>query len=367
MSPEPPTEARLVLSQVRVTLSDAHDPTFGQPPGGSLFQTHSAVRGTAETSFSVSDKGGGVYQAALIVDGHEQNRSVIDPTGACVEPFRLAVPCPSSVQSSLSLDTTEFPDGLHTVSVVIYDVTGINKVISDPVQIQVENFSPAGHLTGSSARQPNGVGATAKARLVGIGRSGRPTRWAKDGKTSTVIGRLIDEAGKPITGAALAAFAAVDVPGAKEKLIAGATTDKTGKFRLIVPKGPSRRISVRYQAFSDDQKAVTWSFRVNVAAPIKLLASRERLRNGDKLTLTAYLAGRKVPKGSTDIAFQVRIGKQWRTFAKQTLGAKGIARVGHRFRVTYHRMTYRFRAVTLKRRTFPYADARSAPVAVRVN
>jgi hypothetical protein len=159
-----------------------------------------------------------------------------------------------------------------------------------------------------------------------------------------------------------------DVPRSRPQPVATPTTDEQGRFSFVLPKGPSRRVSVEYRAsFGDRHAAARWRFKVAVPAPIKLLPSRVRLKNNETLLLTARLSDAEVPRGSSDVAFQVKIGRQWRTFARRRLDEHGRAQIRHTFRVTFHRMTYRFRAVTLRRASFPYADSRSPVVAVRVN
>jgi hypothetical protein len=318
------------------------------------------VSGTPALNVTATDKGGGVYQEALAIDGVEQPRQIVDDNGgACRPPFVHQVPCKLTATGELSFDTTTLPDGQHTIALVVYDATGTNSVTYGPVPVDVDNVpdpEPAagGPTTGSEigpARQPT-------ARLVAIR---RPTQqsFAREGR---VKGRLVDSDGKPIADATLDVYATNNVPNAPERLIGQATTKADGTFAFVIPKGPSRKISVR-----DPRTGAAWNFVVAVPAPIKLIASRPRLKNGQKLMLTAYLSGEHVPRRSAAVAFQVLIGHQWRTFATRNIGAKGTARVGHRFKVTYQRLTYRFRAVVVGRRAFPFANATSNQAAVQVN
>lgn len=355
------------VTGLAVELEDTMPPAFSGPPTGDLFGP-GAVHGPTSASFTAHDDGGGVYQSALVVDGVEQQRQVLDGNqGACNPPFVNAIPCPATASGTLALDTTQLSDGPHAISVLVYDATAVNNVIYGPVQVNVDNHSDAA-LEASGARVPNGLNASGTARIKGTGRFKRLEVRQAYGRPRAVRGRLTDEHDQPIGGAALTVFAVTDVPGATEKQIGRATTDGRGRFSFVVPSGPSRRISIRYRAFSTDAKdSAIWSLRVAVPAPVRLLASKQKLRNRQKLMLTAYLSGAHVPARSADVAFQVLIGSQWRTFATRAIGSKGIARIGHRFRVTYRRLTYRFRVVLLRRRNFPFANASSPVVAVRVN
>ncbi|MDQ1698263.1 MAG: hypothetical protein QOG34_126 [Frankiaceae bacterium] len=346
------------IARVAIEIQDTEPPRFSSPPTGGLLS--SPVRGNQSVAFTAEDVGGGVYQAALVIDGREQPRQIVDANGgSCRAPFVHQVPCKLTAASgSLSLDTTTLADGHHDVSVVVYDATGTNNVTFGPVPIEVDNVpDPGGNGLAATGGSGAKLGPRPNARLVGIG---RPTRQAF-GRRGVARGKLVDGDGKAIGGAGLDVYATDDVPNARERLIGHATTGPDGAFRFVIPKGPSRHISVRFA------EGVAWTFDIVVPAPIKLVASRPRLKNGQKLVLTSYLSGIHVPARSAAVAFQVLIGHQWRTFATRNVGRTGLARVGHRFRVTYQRLTYRFRAVIVGRRNFPFANATSPGVAVRVN
>jgi hypothetical protein len=259
---------------------------------------------------------------------------------------------------NLSLDTSTLDDGAHNVSVVVYDATGMNSATFGPVPVEIQNrpapmaSNPA--ITESSSRTA--------ARLVLSRRSAKALLHRRFGRSTTLTGRLVDAEGKPLQQAALSVFSASTVPGAQPRPLGTAKTDDSGRFKFELPPGPSRRIVVQSSTLG-----VVAEVLLSVAAPIRLLPSRERLRNKQKLVLTAYLLGARAPARSANVAFQVRIGDRWRTFATRPITSKGRARVEHRFKVTYQRLTYRFRAVVVGRRDFPYANAVSPPAAVTVN
>lgn len=346
------------LQEIAIRLVDPSPPRFAFPPTGSMFGSEGPLAGVVKTDFEASDEGGGIYEAVLLVDGLPLVRS-----GACEKPFTARVPCPLRHQGSILLDTTRIADGEHSLSLVVYDATEQNSAVFGPTVVRVSN---RGATSGSSVASPNGASASRQARLLGIG-VGKSVRQPLGG-SKAVRGRLVDAGGQPIAGAAVAVYGRADAPGTKERLLTQASTDDSGQFRFQIPPGPSRRLSVRYRAYSSDKRdAATWSFTTRVAARLTLKPSHRRLANGETLVLKAVLPGARIRPRSADIAFQVRIGSQWRTFAKRPLGKSGTAAVKHRFRVTFQRLTYRFRAVTLGRRTFPYENGGSPVVAVRLN
>lgn len=354
-----------MVKSIAITHQDDGPPGFAEGPSGELLDTGKTLHGVTSARFTAVDAGSGVRIARVIVDG-QSPASATTNLPVCPQPYVSATPCTTSAVVEASVDTTQLADGPHAVTIEIEDAGG-NRTAHGPIQIRTENFDRSGQVTEASSIAANGVGASRSAQIVGVGASRRRVRRQRADRSSVAVGRLI--AGDvPIAGAAVWIHAAVDVPGARTKPIATATTEADGRFRFEIPKGTSRRIEVRYRAFSTDERdSAIWRFKVAVPAPIRLTASPRRLENGDNLRLTASVAGGRVPIRSADVAFQVRIGRQWRTFARRSLGRRSRAVVDHRFRVTFDRMTYRFRALTLKRRAFPYANAVSRVASVRVN
>jgi hypothetical protein len=344
---------QLSVTGFRFRLEDSLPPVISSTTG---FLAGGDVSGVASASFAATDQGGGVFQQELVVDDVGQGRTVVDDNGGtCHLPFVVQVPCKLAAVGTASLDTTRLLNGDHTVALRVHDATLDNVTTYGPVTVHVRNDQGATGL-GGSASQVAGTHVVPRSTAKVIRRP--------FDKPSVLHGRLLDAAGAPVAGAEVGAYAAPDVPGAKPRLVATAVTGPAGGYRLVLPAGPSRRVTIRP---TQGDGSGGWSFRTRVRAPIRLLPSRRHLRNGDKLMLTAYLAGAKPPARSADVAFQVLIGTQWRTFARRTLDGRGLAQVGHRFHVTFHRMTYRFRALTLRRRNLPFDDAHSPTVAVRVN
>lgn len=362
------SQGELWVDKIEVDLADSVSPTLTTPPAGGLFDTSAPVGGTAPIAFSATDKGGGVYQAAVVVDGVEKLRQVVDANnGDCKEPFVKRTPCKLSVNASLAFDTTQLPDGPHKVALVVYDATNVNSVTYGPVDITVDNRPRT--AAGALGHVANGTPASAKARIVPAKPFRRKRIAVRFDRTRKVHGRLLDDAGHPIAGARLAVFLTGRTPGSRPRLIAGPLTDAAGRYVFRLPKhGTSGRLLVAYRTYSDDPGfATSWSADVDVPAPISLKPSRRHLRNGDTLALVARVRGRHLRARSADIAFQVLIGTQWRTFGVRPLDKHGRAHIGHTFRVTFQRLRYRFRALVLPRRTFPYRRAKSQTVGVLVN
>jgi hypothetical protein len=348
--------------------------------------------------FGAADDGGGVFTAAVEVDGAERDRWVVDDNGgACLQPFVKRVPCKLSVSASHPFDTTQLPDGPHTVKLVVYDATEANNATFGPTDVVVDNTSvpPSGGgggggdssstdtpstepVVADSAPPPAALGPPASAPSTTLGPSlvARivPADELGDGLVTTGFGKpvrisgvLVDDLRRPIPNAKLSVFATPDEPGARQGLIGTATTTATGAFSYTADPGPSRTITVAYQPAGEDAApAATLGAHVVVRAALRLRASRSHLRNGRALTLTARVLGDKRYRGRARVAFQVLIGRTWRTFARAPADRSGLAKASHRFTQTFTRVRYRFRALTLAARGFPYAAGRSPTVAVLV-
>ena len=350
------------VDRIAVTLRDENAPQFTAVPDGDLFDAE-PVRGTRTVNVSASDVGGGVYRAALIVDGVEQAASVLDANGgACAKPFVNAVPCKSLALGTLALDTTQLTDGNHSVGVAVYDATEVNRAEYGPVAVTVDNATVRGSDVPGASGGTGGAASNHVAFTLRGRHFRRGTVRRRHGQPLGVSGRLLGVDAAPIAGEVLRVFTARDTPGATYRQLTTVRTDTRGRFAFRLPAGPNRKVLVGSALLGEVGR-----FVVRVPAPVRLEPSRKRLSNKEQLVLSASLHRATAPARSATVAFQVRIGDQWRTFATRELNGRGRATIRHRFRVTFQRMTYRFRAVIVRRRNFPYDNAASAPVAVQVN
>jgi hypothetical protein len=141
-----PFPAQVTISRAAIGLTDTEAPE-GMETGGALAGTD-PVRGAASLSIHALDDGGGVYRVALIVDGDEVTRHVVDdPDRSCadVEPanddpyeFGTSQPCPLVADGSVQLDTATLRDGQHTVHVTVEDAGGNQAVVFDGI-VQTHN------------------------------------------------------------------------------------------------------------------------------------------------------------------------------------------------------------------------------------
>jgi hypothetical protein len=398
--------ARIDVYRLEIDISDESPPTI-QDVSGDLFEPSGPLSGMATGVFSVTDAGGGIYEASLVVDEAVQETRVIDTNaGKCLKPFTVKVPCKATTSGSFSLDTSTLCDGVHQVRVEVRDAAENTTPI--PTEIQTANDRscpvstpqpPAGSGGGGAAAdggEPaatgSGVGAVvgssvggsgpdrgpaderpvgaaasrAKAKFVTVDESAGRARTVRQGSAATLRGRLVDAAGRPVAGAKVDVLAAVRRPGEKAQKLGTVTTDRTGAVTYRLRPGASSDVTFAYRPEGAAVDEATLGTTLYVRAGVRLARSRTKLRNGERMTLTARVLGRFVRPGATKVSFQVQIGRAWRTFATAAVDGRGVARIRHRFRFTTIPVTYRFRAVTTRTARFPYLPGSSNVAAVRV-
>jgi Ig domain of plant-specific actin-binding protein len=129
--------ANTPISSIEVTggnilLNDLTTPA-ATITGGSLAEP-GEIGGTSEISFHATDSDGpGIYSAQLEIDGTPQPAVNISETSslchnlqpaAPVPAFDATHPCPSQLDSSLTLNTALLKDGAHTVKLYVQDAAG---------------------------------------------------------------------------------------------------------------------------------------------------------------------------------------------------------------------------------------------------
>lgn len=134
-----PFPATVTIPRAQIELEDVVPP-IATPTGGGL-TANTPVRGTAALTFHATDQGGGVYRAALAVDGDEVARRTVDGSSVtCADPvpangdpyeFGSPQPCPLATNGSIAFDTASLKDGRHQVTVTVEDAAGNADVAFD--------------------------------------------------------------------------------------------------------------------------------------------------------------------------------------------------------------------------------------------
>ena len=180
---------RFSVEAVRIRLTDDDPPRLLAPPGGGLFGG-GVLSGNGVATYSATDVGGGVFRAALVVDGAEQERRPVDGARpGCRIPFTRAAPCPPAASGRLRLDTRRLADGEHRVALVVYDATGVNRAVYGPVAVRVANAAGGAGRHGARPPRP-------PAQLVLIANRSR----LRNGENLTLVARLAAAPGGAAAG-----------------------------------------------------------------------------------------------------------------------------------------------------------------------
>jgi hypothetical protein len=347
-----------------VLLVDATPPAVTSPAGPLV--AGGTLTGTQSVSLNATDAGSGVHKGSLAVDGAVVSAEVLDANGGACADLGVAPdarpsyvntqPCPAAVSGLLTLDTDGLAPGAHTLTVLISDAAG-NETVASTTTITVRGALPA--------NTPNGAGASRTAKLTARHATTRKSARHLAFKTApTITGRLVDETGKAISGAALTVLLRERRTGAPNAPVATATTGADGSFRLRLPAGPSRTITVQYTAFSGDPTpAVTVKLTTRVRASLTASVSPRSPRARQRLRISGRL--RYLRRRGVVISIQARDGRKWRTVDTVETTRNGRYSWPYRFSARSGGHTFAFRA-RVKSPNYPFEPGTSKAVTVRV-
>jgi hypothetical protein len=350
-----------------MVLDDPTPPAVSGAPSGPLL-AGGTLTGAQSVSVGASDVGSGVYKGSLSVDGAVVTESVLDDVGgACADlggspdglPSYLgAHPCPASVNGLLTVDTDRLSPGGHELTVRVGDAAG-NQTVARTATIRVVGPRPTG--------TPNGSGASRFAKLTAQFAGRRAARVRRFGfRTLPVItGRLVDERGNPIGAAAVDVLVRDRRAGAERQRIATATTGGDGTFRVQLPSGPSRTITLQYTPFTGDPKpSTTATLSARVRGRISAALHPRVLSLGGRIALSGRL-GYLRRRGVT-VVIQVRNGRMWQTYGVPKTDSEGRYRWTYRFKTRGSAgKTFAFRA-KVDSPLYPFTSTTSRPVYVSV-
>lgn len=334
----PPTPRDVALfEQLDMVLRDEFAPVAVR---SALTRLSPAVplAGTVDLATDVSDRGGGVAYGEIVVDGVVQRRVEVADT-SCSPPYIRPVPCPPAVSVGALIDTTALSDGVHNLELRFYDVAR-NSTTVGPVPVTVQN------------RQPSSSSSTTPGRIVLRKATVRSRYGARQWVEGVVTG--LDDA--PLAGASVEVSSRLRADGAPFAPADGAVTDSRGRFRVPVPRGPSRVYRLRYGASEANAEVL-------VRAPLRLTVSPSRTRNQEAVRFRGSIVGATAP--GVRVELQARAGKKWVPFRTAALKRARFS-ASYRFTNTTARTRYTFRAVVRADPDLPYMPATSNVVSVLV-
>lgn len=199
--------------------------------------------------------------------------------------------------------------------------------------------------SGPSVTVPFGAGAALSGRLLNAGGAG-------------LAGRRLRVVSRPSRGALI------------RRHVDAVETGAHGGFRLSLPAGPSRRITVVYPGGPGLAGARRPALALRVRGAATLNAAPRALRTGDSVRLWGRVRdrGAPLPRRGKLVAIQYyeSQARLWRPVLVTRSDHSGRFRARYRFRYVTGTARIRLRAVVLAEERWPYAPGVSRPVAVRV-
>jgi hypothetical protein len=369
------THAEVHIQRSEFVLSDMQPPV-GRSVVGSAVDSPT-WDGVETFAFSGTDRGAGVYQAVLYIDGVAALSRPIDETaGRCVDTtsgqhvFRYPRPCPTSVDSVLAVDVSVLPAGQHEVALRISDAAGnlstlyaARKTIVAPAR----RIGPGSDLAERGAA--NGENASDDARLsVRWARTKRATLTAPYGRRNVIRGRLTTGGGAGIRNAKVEMLTAIDGRAGAPLDKGGARTRRDGRFTLILPaNASSRTLVLRYRSHANDTVSIAEAtLRVRVKAGVRLSVDPHTAARGRTVKLSGRLVGRPLPATGKVVELQARSpGERWITFRTVRASRRGRFATRYTFRQSGPAL-YLMRARVREADDYPYATGVSHTARVRV-
>lgn len=206
----------------------------------------------------------------------------------------------------------------------------------------------------------NGENASRRARLVvGFRDAQSSIATIAYGKGAAVVGRLVDESGRPITGAAIDVTHTTAVRGATAAPRPGIVSGLDGRFAYAVPKRTTSgtiRFSYAYERGGQPVAQDELDVRVKAAARLSV-----RLK-GAVVSYRGVVLSRPVPRGKL-VILQGRVkGKAWQTFASRRTNARGAFRGRYRLKLRRPGRKLQFRARVVAESGFPFLTNHSRAV-----
>jgi hypothetical protein len=357
----------------QMTISDGYSPKLPVQPTGSLLDSTHALSGVQSVGVLATDRGGGVANAAVTIDGNTVAQQVLDDNdGACAQPFQSPAPCPTSASGTIPVDTSKVPDGSHSVQVVITDAAG-NTVGSTPVTITTHNAPPdPSCVPDPLAVGSGGIGGWLDQEVVKRRRGHKAVTTTKPVSNLTLpLGGapvfhavLSNPDGTPMANASVCIAAQNQgAEDAQPTPIAKVATDGAGNVTLPLDAGPSRTVWAIHRV---GNAALATSVQVNVQPRVHVKPKRRHLRNGGVLQVRGLVVGDPVPPAGVLLEIQARVGGHWQTFRTATTDATGAWKTHYRFRRTAGLQRYVLRARVPRQSGYPYATGASKDFAVLV-
>ncbi len=187
---------------------------------------------------------------------------------------------------------------------------------------------------------------------------------------AAVSGRLVTAAGAGLAGRRLRIVSRPSRGATARRRVDMVTTGSHGGFRLDLPSGPSRRITVGFAGEEGLAGARRAALSLRVRSGLDLHVSPRRLSTGETLHLWGRVRARGAPlprRGKlVAVQYYESEARRWRPVMVVRSDHSGRFRARYRFRYIAGTAEIDLRAVALAEERWPYAPGASDPVTVRV-
>jgi hypothetical protein len=190
-------------------------------------------------------------------------------------------------------------------------------------------------------------------------------------RRALLSGRLLGAEGAGLAGRTLRVVARPSRGAFARQRVHTVRTGPHGGFRLPLPPGPSRRLTVVFPGDSNLEGARRAALSLRVRSRVSLRLAPRRLRNGEAVHISGRVRARgaPIPRRGKLVAVQYyeSAAHRWRPALVMRTDHSGRFRAGYRFRYVVGRASIRLRAVALAEERWPYAPGVSRPIVVRVS
>lgn len=238
----------------------------------------------------------------------------------------------------------------------------VRKVAGEPMA-GLGSARPTGERT-------TGIKTRIYARLRRGGRAGTEIT-VPFGFGAMLSGRLLDADGAGVAHRTLRVVSRPSRGALRRRRVDHVRTGPHGLFRLDLPAGTSRRISVSFPGDERLAPASRAPLTLRVRSGVELRATPRTLSTGEAVHLSGRVLapGAPIPRRGKLLAIQYReqATGRWRPILVTRTDHTGRFRATYRFRYVTTTATIHLRAQALPEERWPYAPGSSPPLLVRVS
>ncbi len=280
---------------------------------------------------------------------------------------RLIAPVPTDLEPGAYIFRAEASDAAGNSSATTRRVDGIEMMLRK---------APPPVAPGRAASRQRGQAHRAKTRT----RLFAKLRWRRRrgprvtvpfGAGAVLSGRLLNADGVGLAGRRLRVVSRPSHGALMRRQVGVVRTRGHGSFRLALPPGPSRRITVVYRGEPGLARARRPALALRVRGAATLSAAPRSLRTGQSLRLWGRVRARAapLPRRGKLVAIQYfeNEARVWRPVLVTRSDHSGRFHARYRFRYITGTARIRLRAVALAEERWPYAPGASRSVLVRVS